>query len=504
MARPRLGHALQSGLQIGASTAGILAVTAIAARGLGPDRMGTYGILLFAQQIAVLLASAGWAAAATRYMAAAHAAGDTAAVDATFRTTIGKAARGSILFGSLILAAALAAGEPWRSAAGPLAIGIPAQALFAVLTAACQALGRFRDTAAASTLAAPVLVAGAWWVMSAGLGVPGLLAVLALSFGLQAGLMAAALRGRRARPISPSGDSSSERLGPPASSRPHEATPESQSQTSPDLAGYARACLTMSMLDAVVWQRSELFFLGYFSPAAAAGQYHIAHGLAGTAMKSVPGALIPLLVPAMAGARTSAELADTYRSATRWMAILAIPVATGVCLVAGPLVRLLCGPGYDAVAPLLAGLAVCNAAVMVLGYPASSVLYAAGGEQVIAKVGVAVAALNIVLALALIPPHGAIGAVLANAIAQLASLGPGMHLAFARMPGRPALRDLLLPLAASGLMIPPVWAALHALPPLPGLIAAIASGAATYALSLVLLGGVRTQEIRRVIIRTER
>lgn len=544
MASPRPGHALQSGVQIAAATAGNLAVMAIAARGLGPDGMGNYGILLFAQQIAVLLASAGWGAAATKYMAAADAAGDRAALRAAFGLAGRRVAAGSATLAALGLASAIAAGDPWRAAAGPLAAGIPAQAAYTLLTAACQALGGFKATALGSTLAMPLLVMAAWWAVTAGLGIPGLLGALALSSGLQClvlgwwlwsrlGATASTLpretephrmAGQSAgslppgRPVAAPSPVEPPLALPPFPARPGEGRPAaSRSGESlgsggqavhPSAPGtiparehsrYARACLTMSLLDAIVWQRSELFFLGYFSTPAAAGQYHIAHGLAGTAMKAVPGALIPLLVPAMARARSPDELAMTYRSATRWMAILAIPVATGVCLVSGSLVALLCGPGYGGVAPLLSALAVCNAAVMVLGYPASSVLYAAGGERVIARVGMAVAALNLMLALALIPPLGAPGAALANALAQLASLGPGMALAFARMPGRPHLPDIARPLAASALMIVPVQAIVQTLPTLPGLVAAVMAGAATYGAALVGLGGIRRTELRRMM-----
>ncbi|MBU6427496.1 MAG: polysaccharide biosynthesis C-terminal domain-containing protein, partial [Cyanobacteria bacterium REEB65] len=236
----------------------------------------------------------------------------------------------------------------------------------------------------------------------------------------------------------------------------------------------------------------------WWAPHSAIAQYVLAYGLASTAMKALPGALVPLLVPAMARAADRQSLAQTFQLATRWLALLAIPTAIGLALVARPLVLLLYGHAYVPAIGLLAPLVFCTAAVMALGYPASSVLYATDGAPAIARVGVAVAALNVLLAILLIPPLGALGAVFANCGAQLASLGPGLWLAFRRISGRLDPRHFAVPLAAATIMAVPVAAACT-LPAFWALAIGIPAGAITYGGALLALRGISIREARALL-----
>lgn len=481
MARRSVRNAAASATQIAAQTAGNLAATAIAARLLGPGRMGVFGLLAFVQVVFGVLAAGGWGAAATRFVS--QLAADPTLAGAPLRRSLGQALRNS----TLLLAAGMAVAGALRlwpvgpftaRQAAVLALGLVPFALSTVLTCASQAIGRFDRVMKAGCACAIVLVGGTFEILHLGLGITALLALNGMAWGLQAAILAFPLRGWiRARPA-PRGARALEPMN-----------------------AYARACLVMSLLDSVVWQRSEVFFLGMWATHAAIAQYVLAYGLATTAMKAVPGALVPLLVPAMAGAADREALARTFEKATWAMAILAVPTAVGIGLVAPEVVRLLYGPAYAPASGFLSALAAVGGAVMVLGYPASSVLYSTDGERAIAQVGLAVAALNVLLDLALIAPLGAWGAVIANGTAQLASLGPGLYLALLRIPGRIDLRHLAVPLAASALMALPVLA-LGRLPGFWGLALGIPAGVLTYGAALVGLGGLPIREARALLGRS--
>jgi O-antigen/teichoic acid export membrane protein len=268
------------------------------------------------------------------------------------------------------------------------------------------------------------------------------------------------------------------------------------------LKSYAGTLMILILLDAVVWQRSGVFFLGLWSPAAEVAYYAMAFSLAQMAMRLIPGTLVGLLIPTMSksfGAGDMTQVASIYRAAGRWMAVLAVPVAVGGGLLAPQLVEALYGPGFRPMAGPLALLLGSGAAVMVIGFPASSVLYALDGQAPLVRVGLVTALLNLALMVWLVPAYGAWGAALATGAAQLFSLAPGAWFAGRAMGGVwPDLARLPAIAAAAALMAVPVTALASHLPAIPALLAATPSGAVAYALGLWVFSGLPAVDRVRV------
>lgn len=451
-----------------------IGLTALVARVLAPEAMGHYSLVVWLTSLAGLVANLGYVTTATRFMAERLGRGlpeEAAGVLAHATRRVGWT--GLLVTAGVLgiapLAPTLFPGMPIALALAVGGLGIVPTALSALFAGACQGLERYDWMAGVTGATTALTLTGAIAVLLLGLGIPGLLAVTALS-ALVGTLMYVRLL-------------STWRPGWWKAAIPLEQAHE--------IKRFQWAVFAMLGLDAIVWQRSELFFLGLWAPAQQVAFYSLAFGLATMAMKLLPGTLVGLLIPAMArsqGSGDSEAIRRIFHRSCRAMAMLALPVAVGGSLLSVPIVELLYGEAYRSVAGLLAALLMAGVLVMVYGYPASSVLYSTGGERLLVKVGVSVAVLNLLLDVLLIPRFGAWGAVGANAMAQLASLGPGLWGAYTHGGARPPLRMLLPVGLSTGLMAVPVWLLVQTTPGWVALLLGPLAGGLVYAAALRITG----------------
>jgi O-antigen/teichoic acid export membrane protein len=174
----------------------------------------------------------------------------------------------------------------------------------------------------------------------------------------------------------------------------------------------------------IVWQRSEIFFLNRYSTVVELGFYNI--GFTIYAIFSQMGwALINGYYPALSrlyGAQDWAEINRQFSQALVFAAMYAIPISFGGFVIMGTILPLVYGPKMlPAVLPaqiLYLGL-IPAVLVGVLNIALSTL----GGVWWLALGGVSIAIVNLVLNILLIPGGGAVGAALANTLAQVAMLG---------------------------------------------------------------------------------
>lgn len=448
-----------------------LLLTAVVARWLGPAGMGGYSLVLWGLAIAGILVNLGSVTTTMKYMA--EALGREDRVEAG-----GVLAHGlkQIAFNGALVTAGWLLAAPWLDGAWgqhglgwalPLgALAIMPSAAMALLVAACQGLQRYEQVAKGTLVWALTLIAGTIAAWGLDLGVAGLVA--------SQGLAATAATAMYLRFLN--------------RWEPGWWRFAVSDQRRAALKRYGGTLMILILLDAIVWQRSGVFFLGLWSPAADVAYYAMAFSLAQMAMRMIPGTLVGLLIPTMSrsfGAGDMGQVASIYRAAGRWMAVLALPVAVGGALLAPQLVEALYGPGFGPMAAPLALLLAAGATVMIFGFPASSVLYAVEGQGLLVRVGLATAVINLALMAWLVPLYGAWGAALATAAAQLASLVPGAWFAGRAMAGVwPDMRRLPAVGAAAALMAVPVAAIASHLPALPAVLVATPVGALVYALGL--------------------
>lgn len=177
------------------------------------------------------------------------------------------------------------------------------------------------------------------------------------------------------------------------------------------------------VIGAMVVSRTEVLALTWLGQPAAAGTFALAFGVANHIFAPAQ-ALIGPLIPAVSGLRAVDE--DSVRPAfvrtVRGTAtVVALVVAAGVPSFAA-LIPLIYGDEFGDASGVFVALAL-GGALMVLSGPVSAFVQARLSGWTLLLTNLAALAVDVVLMLALIPPFGVWGAVIANLTAALARLG---------------------------------------------------------------------------------
>jgi O-antigen/teichoic acid export membrane protein len=183
---------------------------------------------------------------------------------------------------------------------------------------------------------------------------------------------------------------------------------------------YNLGLAALILLDVIVWQRSELIFLGRFQPATQVSFYAVPFALTERITDLIPGAMLGVLLPGLTFAQASADpsrFGVLFRDALRYLAILTLPISVVGILLAPWIVRLLYGPGFEP-ATVVLQILLTSIVFGVLGQAARSALLGFERQGLLLATGVIAAALSILLDLLLIPRWGALGAALANTAVQ--------------------------------------------------------------------------------------
>ncbi len=185
-------------------------------------------------------------------------------------------------------------------------------------------------------------------------------------------------------------------------------------------AGFWRFALpagAYTLLSSLVVSRTEVVALTWLSDAASVGLFALAFGLAGHLFAPAQAVIGPL-VPAISGLREvhAASVSAAFgRSVRGTSTVVALLMGVGLPVVA-LLVPAFYGPSYEGVPPILIALGVANG-FLIVGAPVGAFVMARlSGFKVFAASLVALA-VDVALALTLIPVWGVWGAVVANVCA---------------------------------------------------------------------------------------
>ncbi len=181
-------------------------------------------------------------------------------------------------------------------------------------------------------------------------------------------------------------------------------------------------CLTLSgimIISSIVWQESEVFFLKYFSTNEQIAFYSLAFGIAAR-LKVFTKIVAHVLMPSishMSGNNDYRKINELYSTATRYLALIFIPVFLGAAALIGKLIILLYGTEYREVitpAMIILSFNIFGSVTIV----SSALTTGIDRQDIILKIGSVVAVINIITDFIFIPTYGAIGAAVANSIAQ--------------------------------------------------------------------------------------
>ncbi len=259
---------------------------------------------------------------------------------------------------------------------------------------------------------------------------------------------------------------------------------------------YCAGAFIISTFDAIIWQRSETFFLGRYSTVDQIGYYGLAYSISGVLATMLPFAASGVLMPALShqfGAGERDTMQRTYAAATKYVVILGLPFCLGGIAVAKPAIELIYGGGYaPAVWPLQ--ILLVSGAVVAMAGPTSALFLALGKPYLAGLWGIPIALLNLMLGYSLAGPYGAVGAALANSICQVLGVAAGItylsHFQQFRLPVGALLRTTMAASLGAGL----TYLIVTLLAGWAGLVAAVTASAIVYIPALLLAGALDSSD----------
>ena len=450
-----------------------LVLSIAAARYLGPSGMGRQSFIAFVELATAEILSSGLAVSLMRFVGESVGAGGTGQARWLASRILRVQAGGALIGGGALVALGLLGHRPqaaWILAGVTTAAAVVAAVPGAVLTG----LQRWRYATVAGLTTGGLGTAATVLVLALGGGITGMFAVEAAA-GLIALVWTAALaRGALTG------------IGKP-------------SVSAPDLRRralrYAAFVSAGQLLNLIVWRRSEFFFLDHYSPDRQIAFYSIAFGVV-TALVRLPSAMGKVLAPAVAtlfGAGAHERIRTGFSRALRLLLLLTMPLAAAAAAVGPETLRVIWGADYGPTTrPFL--IMVAASLVTPLTVLGSSLITGLGRVWLPLLADTGAAAVDIGLAFALVPRHGAVGAAIANLAAQVTAGVPLIAYSW-RIAGpiRWEARVLMRAAALAAIGGAVAWLVVDALGGAAGIVLGLVGGGAAF-LALAALFGILARD----------
>jgi O-antigen/teichoic acid export membrane protein len=175
----------------------------------------------------------------------------------------------------------------------------------------------------------------------------------------------------------------------------------------------------LMILQIVIWDRSDIIFLKLLQPdIRQLAFFSVCFSVADRLMRMPQTFASALSATQMAEyGRDKERMFKMTSQASTYVLLGALPILIGVACIGGPFIRVMYGPQYLPAIPVFIVVALLSIPRAVL-MPAQTLLYSTEDLGFILKWGCVAALINVLLDLAVIPSHGALGAAWANGLAQ--------------------------------------------------------------------------------------
>ena len=257
----------------------------------------------------------------------------------------------------------------------------------------------------------------------------------------------------------------------------------------------------LMILQIVIWDRSDIIFLKLLqTDIRQLTFFSVCFSVADRLMRVPQTFANALSATQMAEyGRDKDRLFSMTSKASTYVLLGALPILVGLACIAGPFVRVMYGPQYLAAIPVFVVVALFSIPKAILT-PAQTLLYSAEDMGFILKWGCVAAAINVLLDLALIPSHGALGAAWANGVAQSFAALTIWGRVLVRYPVRIDVR-VMLRLAAATLAMAIVVLGIVAMPfdPLMKLSVAVPAGLIVFLVTSRMFMVLQKDDRRRLL-----
>lgn len=265
------------------------------------------------------------------------------------------------------------------------------------------------------------------------------------------------------------------------------------------VARYTRFRWASDLLGFFIWSRVEILFLQLTWGVKAVGLFTVGMTLSNLAVQG-PLMLTWALMPQFSeqhGRKDRESMRQLYGTATRLLAFLVFPACFGLAAILPTLLPLLYGAAFVGAIPA-AQILVCAASISAVSAVGANLVWALERSDVDFYAGLVGASLSVLGGLLIIAPFGEIGAAVSRGMTQLAAVTIAswfltQRLGFAIPVG--ALMRLLVAAALCGIAAHVTLALRDGLP---GLVLAIAAGAASYLVAVRVVGGLQPEDIIRL------
>jgi O-antigen/teichoic acid export membrane protein len=236
----------------------------------------------------------------------------------------------------------------------------------------------------------------------------------------------------------------------------------------------------LQLMTMIVWERSEVIFLKWYSPVREITFYSMAFSLvqqASTLQRSFTSAAGVNLMRKVGS--SPEQVAQTIREILRYSGIIALPLAAGLAATSPALIRVMYGQNYLPVIPVLAVAAAFGLARALL-MPLEQVLIASDRQDLLIRSSLIASVVNVAFALLFIPQLGAFGAAICNGLSQVAGIFLTRWMVRKVVPFQVPVGSLLRNGAVSAVLAAVVFGVVSLLPPPLGLAAGVLAGLLVY------------------------
>jgi O-antigen/teichoic acid export membrane protein len=257
----------------------------------------------------------------------------------------------------------------------------------------------------------------------------------------------------------------------------------------------------LMILQIVIWDRSDIIFLKLLQPdIRQLAFFSVCFSVADRLMRMPQTFANALSATQMAEyGRDKDRLFRMTSKASTYVLLGALPILIGLACIGGPFIRVMYGSQYLPAIPVFIVVALLSIPKAILT-PAQTLLYSAEDLGFVLKWGCVAAAINVLLDVALIPSHGALGAAWANGVAQTLAALTIWGRVLVRYPVR-IDRPVVLRLAAATLAMAIVVLGIVAIPfsSLMKLSFAVPAGAIVFLITSRMFAVLQKDDRRRLL-----